>query len=150
AGLDLSRMPSYLDLPAALATRGPRYTFPSPVLQALDAALMTYRTPDKARAAYGRYAVLGRYIRAELRQLGVEPLTKEDWAAPVVATFAPPGEESSERFVRRCLRWGFEIGGQSGYLAQRRLVQIAVMGDVRQESLAPFFERLRRFLAHKG
>src|SRR5262249_14246834 len=115
--LDTSRVPSYLDLPAALACTGTRYTFPSPTLLALDAALANYVSPEKARARYELYATLGVYVREQLRRLGLEPLAAESCAAPVVTTFAPPEGESSEAFVARCHSWGYELGGQSGYLA---------------------------------
>jgi aspartate aminotransferase-like enzyme len=140
--LDLGRVPSYFDVPAALASPGPRYTFPSPTLQALHAALEAYATPEQARATYARYAELGAYVRQQLRAASIEPLAAESWASPVVTTFAPPGEESSEAFVARCRAWGFSIGGQSGYLAERRLVQIATMGAVERADLAPLFARL--------
>jgi aspartate aminotransferase-like enzyme len=141
--LDLSRVPSYLDLPAALASAGPRYTFPSPTLRALDAALAEYATPARAQARYDHYARLGAYVRAQLRQAGLEPLADEADAAPVVTTFAPPADETAEAFVARCRSWGFDIGGQSGYLATRRLVQVATMGAVTHEECAPLFEHLK-------
>jgi aspartate aminotransferase-like enzyme len=146
AGLDLGRVPSYLDLPAALATVGTRYTFPSPTLVALDAALDSYRAPEQASARYAHYQELGAYIRAEIRRLGLEPLAPEEHAAPVVTTFAPAGDEKAEDFVARCQRWGFELGGQSGYLAERRLVQIATMGAVTREICAPLFQQLENSL----
>jgi aspartate aminotransferase-like enzyme len=149
AGLDTSRVPSYLDLPAALACTGTRYTFPSPTLLALDAALANYATPEKARTCYERYAMLGIYVREQLRRLGLEPLAKDSCAAPVVTTFAPPERESSEAFVARCHFWGYELGGQSGYLAERRLVQIATMGAVTRELCAPLFTRLENSLVSK-
>jgi aspartate aminotransferase-like enzyme len=145
--LPKNRLPSYLDLAAALASDGPCYTFPSPTLLALEAALTLYSTPAKAQARYEEYAALGAFIRQELRKLEVQPLAAEDWACPVVTTFAPPGEETSGRFVARCRTWGFAIGGQSGYLAERRLVQIATMGAMTREMCEPFFEYLRRYLA---
>jgi aspartate aminotransferase-like enzyme len=141
-GHDVSRTPSYLDLPASLATRGPRFTFPSPTLVALDAALADYQTPHSAQLRYGYYAELGAYIREQLRGLGIEPLADESCAAPVITTFAPVGDGTSEAFVGRCLDWGFFIGGQSGYLAERRLVQIATMGNISREDCAPLFDRL--------
>jgi len=149
ARVERDRVPSYFDLTAALESEGPCYTFPSATLRALEAALEEYATPEKARAAYARYADLGVYVRQELRCLGLEPLTQEAWAAPVVTTFAPPGGESAPAFVARCRRWGFAIGGQSGYLAQRRLVQIATMGAVTREMCAPLFAHLQRWLAAK-
>jgi hypothetical protein len=49
--------------------------------------------------------------------------------------------------VARCLSWGFAIGGQSGYLRERGLVQIATMGALTCQDVDPFFERLERWLA---
>jgi aspartate aminotransferase-like enzyme len=146
ARIDRSQVPSYFDLAAALASDGPCYTFPSPTLRALEAALADYATPEKAQARYERYAALGAYVRQQLRELGLEPVAPEGWACPVVTTFAPPGDEPSGAFVERCRAWGFVIGGQSGYLAERRLVQIATMGAVGREDCAPFFKHLRRLV----
>jgi aspartate aminotransferase-like enzyme len=148
--LDTSCVPSYLDLPASLATVGPRYTFPSPNMLALEAAVSEYRSKFLAESRYAHYADLGFYIRQQLRQVGFEPLADEACAAPVVTTFAPPGNESSAAFVARCREWGFEIGGQSGYLAERRLVQIATMGSLSHGDCAPLFDRLRRWLAKES
>ncbi|HEV3260175.1 MAG TPA: aminotransferase class V-fold PLP-dependent enzyme [Gemmataceae bacterium] len=147
--LDMTRVASYLDIAAALLSQGPRYTFPSPILQAVEAALAEYATPPRARLRYERYAALGSYVRQQLRQLGLEPLAGEGWACPVVTTFSPPAEQTSEEFVARCRAWGFTIGGQSGYLAERRLVQIATMGAVSREECVPLFEHLSHWLARQ-
>jgi aspartate aminotransferase-like enzyme len=142
--LDCSNVPSCLDLPAALANDGPCYTFPSPTLRALEAALDEYDGAAKAQAVYHRYRELGLSVRRHLSELGFCPLAKEEWASPVVTTFAPPDGESSEQFVQRCRSWGFTIGGESAYLSQRRLVQIATMGAISWEMVAPLFESLRQ------
>jgi aspartate aminotransferase-like enzyme len=147
ARLEMSRVPSYLDLPAALASPGPLYTFPSPVLSAMEAALDLWATPERAQAQYARYAALGASVRQQLRALGLPPLADEACACPVVTTFAPPTGETSESFVARCRAWGFAIGGQSGYLKERRLVQIATMGAVTHEGCMPLLEQLGRWLA---
>jgi aspartate aminotransferase-like enzyme len=144
--LERGRVPSYFDLAAALSSQGPCYTFPSPILVALEAALAEYATPQKAEATYARYAELGGYVRRRLRQLGLGPLAREDCAAPVVATFAPPGGLTSGAFVERCLSWGIAIGGQSGYLAERRLVQVATMGAVTREMCGALFQHLEDWL----
>jgi aspartate aminotransferase-like enzyme len=141
--IDRSRVPSYFDLAAALNSDGPCYTFPSPTLRALEKALEVYDSPARARGRYEYYADLGRYVREQLRELGLEPLAREEWASPVVTSFAPPNEDSSATFVERCRSWGFAIGGQSGYLAERRLVQIATMGAITREDVAPLFRHLR-------
>src|SRR5262249_20114394 len=142
AEVDRERVPSYFDIPAALASPGPRYTFPSPTLAALEAALDRYATPDQAQAAYAYYTALGQFVRQRLRSLGIEPLAAHVWASPVSPTFAQRGKDSSEDFVARCRSWGYAIGGQSGYLAQRRFVQISTMGAVRREDLLGFFDHL--------
>jgi aspartate aminotransferase-like enzyme len=145
--IDRSGVPSYFDISAALASAGPCYTFPSPTLLALEAALREYATLDQAEASYARYHELGIWVREQLRKLGLTPLARDDSASPVVTTFAPPGEESSQAFVDRCRAWGFAIGGESAYLAQRRLVQIANMGAVRQDMFAALFDHLESWLA---
>ncbi|GIW79514.1 MAG: aminotransferase V [Gemmatales bacterium] len=144
--VDFHRVPTYLDIQKALLSPGPRFTFPSPTLRALDAALEQYADDDKATACYERYRRLGVYVRQRLRDLRLEPLASEEFACPVVTTFMPPHDLTSEQFVATCQTWGFEIGGLSSYLAERRLVQIATMGDVRQEEVGAFFDRLERWL----
>jgi len=147
--LDRSRVPSYFDIAAAMRSEGPCYTFPSPTLLALETALQEYATPEKAQASYDRYQEMGLAVREQLRRLGLPPLAREDCACPVVTTFAPPGEESSQEFVHRCRGWGFAIGGESAYLAQRRLVQIATMGAITRDMFAALFDHLETWLARR-
>jgi aspartate aminotransferase-like enzyme/N-acyl-L-homoserine lactone synthetase len=147
--LDRSRVPSYFDIAAAMRSEGPCYTFPSPTLLALETALQEYATPENAHASYHRYQEMGLAVRENLRRLGLPPIAREDCACPVVTTFAPPGEETSEAFVRRCRRWGYAIGGESAYLAQRRLVQIATMGAITRDMFAALFDHLETWLARR-
>jgi aspartate aminotransferase-like enzyme len=147
--VDRGKVASYFDLAAALDAKGPCYTFPSPTLLALEAALEPYSDPHEAQAVYARYAELGRYVRQQLRRLDLPPLADEEHACPVLATFTPPGGESAAQFVERCLSWGVAIGGQSGYLAERRLVQIATMGAVTRQMCDVLFKRLERWLARR-
>lgn len=147
ADINAERIPSYFDVRAHLTTEGPRFTFPSPLLLALEAALAEYSTPQRARQRYAHYADLGEFVRRQLRGMGIEPLAADACASPVVTTFAPPIEESSEQFVERCRRWGFTIGGQSGYLAQQRMVQIATMGAVTRDDCQRLFDHLARWLS---
>jgi aspartate aminotransferase-like enzyme len=146
--VDRSRVPSYFDIAAALQSPGPCYTFPSPTLLALEAALKEYATRERARVRYERYEQLGAWVRDRLEKIGLMPLARPDCASPVITTFAPPGDESSEAFVARCRTWGFAIGGESAYLTQRRLVQIATMGAVHQSMLEPLFHNLEESLTH--
>ncbi|HTQ78379.1 MAG TPA: aminotransferase class V-fold PLP-dependent enzyme, partial [Thermoanaerobaculia bacterium] len=143
---DPARLPDTFDIAAALATRGPAHTFPSAFVLAADAALAAYATADLARDRYAHLAALGRHIRDRLRRLGLTPLAEEVTAAPVITTFAPPHGESTAGFLDRGQGWGFALAGQSRYLAERRLVQIATMGVLSKKDLAPFFARLESYL----
>ena len=122
-------VPVYLDVAEAMRTEGSCFTFPSPLLLALEEALRRKRD----------YAPLGDLVRNRLRGMGIEPMVEEPIAAPVVTTFAPP----EEKFHERCLRLGYRIGGESGYLAARGLVQIATMGAVMLSQIDGLFDQLR-------
>jgi aspartate aminotransferase-like enzyme len=121
-------VPTYLDVAEALRTEGSCFTFPSPLLLALEEALR--RTRD--------YSPLGDLVRKRLREIGVEPMVEEPIAAPVVTTFVPP----HPGFLDRCHGLGYRIGGESGYLAARGLVQIATMGAVFASQINGLFDRL--------
>ena len=146
--LDLTRVPTYLDLAATLAHAGPRFTFPSSLLQALAAALTEYATPARAQDRFEHYASLGRYVRGELIRLGHRPLADERHASSTITTFAVPAGWTSEAFVEFCRRGGFLIGGQSAYLSERCLVQIATMGAVTREECVAFIQHLASLSWH--
>jgi aspartate aminotransferase-like enzyme len=143
AHLPAEAHPTYLDVPAGLAVVGPRFTVPSPLVTALDAALEPFATPGSRGDHFRHVCRLGRQLRAGVRESGLVPLAPDHCAGPAVVTFAPPAGESAPAFVARCRRAGFLIGGQSGYLAERGLVQIAVMGDVTAEHIDRLFAKLR-------
>jgi aspartate aminotransferase-like enzyme len=121
-------VPAYLDVAAAMRTEGPCFTFPSPLLLALERALDVPRD----------YALLGCLVRRRLRALGVRPMVEESLHAPVVTTFAAPAPD----FVERCRSLGYWIGGESGYLAARKLVQIANMGAITCRHIDDFFDHV--------
>jgi aspartate aminotransferase-like enzyme len=118
-------VPTYLDVARAIQTEGPCFTFPSPLVLALERALETQRD----------YASLGCLVRRRLRAAGVAPLVDESLHAPVVTTFTPPTPD----FLDRCYERGYWIGGESGYLAARGLVQIANMGAIHAGHIDAFF-----------
>ena len=122
------RVPTYLDLGAALRTEGPRFTFASPLLAALEAALDC--KPD--------YSDLGNLVRGKLRELELPPMVQGPHAAPTVTTFVPP----EPGFPERCKQLGYWIGGESGYLRARGLVQIATMGAVFDSHIEDLFRGL--------
>jgi aspartate aminotransferase-like enzyme len=126
-------VPEYLDLDAALRAEGSRFTFSSPLLMALDAALEIPRD----------YAPLGNLVRRKLRDRGVAPMADGIHAAPTVTTFAPP----VAGFTELCRSLGYWIGGESSYLARRGLAQVATMGAVGADHIEDLFRQLVRRLA---
>jgi aspartate aminotransferase-like enzyme len=121
-------VPVYLDLEAALRTEGSRFTFASPLIVALEAALELQRD----------YAPLGGLVREKLRSLSIPPMVEGAAAAPTVTTFAPP----KPGFLELCKSLGYWIGGESQYLRQRGLVQIATMGAVAAVHIEDLFHGL--------
>ncbi len=144
--IDCDRVPSYFDLAATFSSSGPRYTVPSPLVRALETAMLDYDSPAHAKDRYTRFAELALFVRRRLRELGLPPMADESCSSPVITTFCPPGNESAVEFVNKCLEWGFLIGGQSGYLAELRLAQIANMGNVQRDDLARLFENMETYL----
>ena len=132
-------LPSSFDLLRMLDARSPVSTVPSPLLAALACALdRSYPTSCDASAHFRRSAELGPLVRRGLRSLGIEPLSPEAHAAPTITTFTPP----HPAFVSDCLRLGFQIAHESGYLLDRGWCQIATMGHVDDASLSRLFEGL--------
>lgn len=142
--LDTERIPSYLDVASTLKTVGPRFTVPSPLIRALDAALFPLSTPGKRAMRFSTIRTLGNRIRQAVIDMGITPLAPADIASPAIVTFAPPAGESAANFVAKCHQWGFQIAGQSGYLAERGLVQIAVMGHVSADEIEPLLLNLKK------
>ncbi len=140
------RSPASLDLRAALAISGPRTTFPSPSLAALERALDGYDGPDGGLGRFEHLAGLGRLIRAGLRGLGIDPIADEGSAAPVITSFAPPSGLSADSFASACRSIGFEVAHASGYLRRRGWAQIATMGAVDRDDLTRLFDGLARRL----
>ncbi len=127
------------DLLRMVRTRGPVSTIASATLFALERALDdSLRTRELSLARYTASEELGRYVRRELRALGITPLARERDAAPVITTFPLPYPD----FAQTCLDAGFEIAHCSGYLPPRGWGQIATMGHLTERTLAPLFEHL--------
>ena len=142
ADVDTSRIAPYLDLVDALRTPGTRFTFPSSPLYALDAALRVYADPARRDGRFRCYDELGRYIRSQLGAAGLEPIVAEPHASPVITTFVCEGESGPDRFIERCLRWGYIVGGARSYLRERNWFQLATMGDLSIDDCRPLFDHL--------
>ena len=148
--VDVNRVPNYYDARAWIETDGPRFTFPSPLLLALDAALDRYATVEARNEKFSQYEALGQFVRRELRRLGVNPLVDGENAAPVITSFDTPFNLSCKDFLTICRGWGYELSGLSKYLAKRQWAQIATMGNMTIRDCAPFFTYFEAWLSdHK-
>jgi aspartate aminotransferase-like enzyme len=130
--------PSF-DVVRMLETRGPVSTVPSPLLHALATALdLNFGSLGVTEVRFAEYARLGRTVRGELRRAGIAPLARECDAAPNITTFSLP----SDSFAEDCLRAGYQIAHESGYLLTRGWSQIATMGDVSPAQLRALFDAI--------
>jgi aspartate aminotransferase-like enzyme len=128
------------DLLNMLRTRGPVSTVPSPSLFALACALQEhYGSSASIRHRFQDYSSLGKYVRRELRAIGIEPLVPDEIAAPNITTFVLP----TASFSSRCLAAGYQIASESNYLRARNWGQIATMGDITTPSLERLFQIFR-------
>lgn len=140
--LDIDAIPSYLDVASTLKTVGPRFTVPSPLIRALEMAMAPLSTPAARKARFAEIRTLGNRIRNAVIEAGLKPLAAEEISSPALVTFAPPQGVNSAEFVQLCRDWGYQIAGQSGYLAERGLVQIAVMGHMTEDQIEALVSRL--------
>jgi aspartate aminotransferase-like enzyme len=148
---DKELCPSF-DLLCMREARGPVSTISSPSLFALAQALedsygfTDAMTGNAISRRFAEYRHLGELVRAELRAAGLRPLAAEAVAAPNITTFDLPYAS----FPEECARYGYVIAHESPYLQTRGWGQIATMGDIREETLARFFEAMGSLLARRA
>ena len=86
----------------------------------------------------------GRWVRRELRSLGLDLVASEDESTGAVTTVALPGDRIDSEQIGRALEvQGFFTSYASGYLRQRNWLQICLMGEIKR----PQLERLMPVLA---
>ncbi|HWG18976.1 MAG TPA: aminotransferase class V-fold PLP-dependent enzyme [Terracidiphilus sp.] len=128
------------DLAQAAAQEGPVSTVSTPLVSAVCEALrQNFFDAEACDRRFEHHRELGTWIRARIRELGLNPLAAEQDAAPTITSFPLP----SPGFAGRCERAGFRIAHESEYLRTRGWGQIATMGNVTRASLEPLFEGLK-------
>ena len=133
------QVPATFDLAQNIRQCAPMYTVASPQLRALRQALdENYRGAKSRGKRYAHYCALGTWVRAALRERGLQPLVDDETAAPVICTF----ELTDAEIARRCSDAGFQIAHESGYLVERGWGQISVMGDLTRQSVEGVFAAL--------
>jgi aspartate aminotransferase-like enzyme len=125
------RLPRYLDLGYYAEKGGIPFTHSSNLVAALDAALDRFDRP----APFDGMVELSRWIRPQLRSLGLTILVADEHASPAVITLElPPGQRAAavgDTLKRR----GLLVAYESEYLVQRNWLQIGLMGQCARTDL---------------
>ncbi len=124
-------LPRYLDLGYYAAQSGMPFTQSSNLVYALQTALTRIDWAEK----YAEIAEVGAWLRARLREVGLQVLAPEGHAAPAVVTIALPPEISSKTIGGLLKKGGTLLSYNSGYLLQRNWIQICLMGEWPKEHL---------------
>jgi aspartate aminotransferase-like enzyme len=133
------RLPRYLDLGLYAESAGTPFTLSSNLLSALKASISNFSAEE-------RYAELRKrsdWLREKLSDAGYDIVAEKGYESPAIITIPLP-----ERLVSRVLgmkleRSGYYINWRSVYLLERNCVQIALMGECREDSLSPLIDLLR-------
>ncbi len=135
-------LPHYLDLGSYAQTGSVPFTTSTNLVSALAASLAR----SVRRDGFAERRALAAWLRPRLEELGFAVMAPEPIAAPMVLTLEPPpgvaalalGEALEEREI-----W---LSYRSGYLVERNLLQVCLMGEHRRWEL----EELLTVLAVKG
>ena len=142
-------LPRYLDLGlhSAEAERGGvPFTLSSNLLAALGAGV-----ERQSAALHARTDAEGRWLRKQLKALGLTLVATESESVGAVTTIAlPAGEIDATDLGRRLESWGFFTSYASGYLRERNWLQVCLMGDVSRRQLEQFLTVFAALLDDAG
>lgn len=127
-------LPRSLDLHAYTAGDGVPSTLPTVLVGGLLAALEA-RPAEQEAAALAELAGTGAALRGELAARGFELVADEHCAAPAVLSVRLPAGVDPAALVHLLAGDGFLLAGHSGYLRDRRWVQLSLMGRPSTEDL---------------
>ena len=142
-------LPRYLDLGlhSAEAERGGvPFTLSSNLLAALGAGV-----ERQSAALHARTDADGRWLREQLKRMGLTLVATELESVGAVTTIAlPAGEIDATDLGRRLESWGFFTSYASGYLRERNWLQVCLMGDVSRRQLEQFLTVFAALLDDAG
>jgi aspartate aminotransferase-like enzyme len=124
-------LPRYLDLGYYAEQSGIPFTHSSNLVYALQTALRRIDWNQK----YEQIAQVSVWLRARLRELGLQIVAPDAHAAPAVFSIALPREISSKQVGMELKKAGYLLSYNSGYLLQRNWIQICLMGEWSRETL---------------
>jgi aspartate aminotransferase-like enzyme len=124
-----NRLPRYLDLGYYRQNEGVPFTQSSNLVAALRQALLDLQP----QARFAALRQLSARLRGQLEALGFELLGAAPDCTPAVLSIALPESVSSERIGAEMESRGWLLSFRSGYLLQRNIIQICLMGAVSEE-----------------
>ena len=136
---------------AALEANGQwRFTPPTHVLAALDAALDALDEEGGVAGRFARYWETCRTLVDGMRGLGFETLLGDAVQAPIIVTFCAPADPAwdFQSFYDRLAARGFVI--YPGKLARRASFRVGCIGAFRADTMARFVEAAGAVLREMG
>lgn len=131
-----SRLPRYLDLGYYHEQRGVPFTHSSNLIQAMNMAL---RRSDW-EGHFAEIQRLNSVLRTELAKAGIQFFAGQDVSSPAVLSILLPEEVSSLELGAELEKRGFLLSFRSGYLVERNLLQICLMGDISERQCRSLLE----------
>lgn len=124
-----ARLPRYLDLGYYREKEGTPFTHSSNLVAALRQALVDLRAEERC-ATIRR---MSEQLRRRLAAAGFDLLGMARHSSPAVISIVLPEQLSSLCFGEAMERRGWLLSYRSGYLLERNIVQICLMGSVGEE-----------------
>ena len=134
----LQKLPQYLDLGFYAAQHGMPFTSSSNLILALEKSLERLNEEDRFREVGN----LSRWLKSELRKKGLPILVPDEYSAPAVITIPMPQGISSKMIGEQLDEKGYSLSYRSQYLLDRNWIQICLMGECSQRTIAPLLELL--------
>lgn len=119
------QLPHYLDLGSYAKTESVPFTTSTNLVSALVASLGRLRRKD----GFAERRKLAAWLRPRLCELGFSVMAPEEIAAPMVLTLVPPAGVQAWALGEALEERGIWLSYRSGYLMERNLLQICLMGE---------------------
>jgi aspartate aminotransferase-like enzyme len=134
------RLPRYLDLGLYAESVGTPFTLSSNLLRALRASIENLRAEER----YARIRSLSDWLRGRLSDAGLDIAAEKGHESPAIITIRLPERLDSRLLGMTLERSGYCLNWRSAYLIERNWIQIALMGDCREDTLSSLADLLRR------